>query len=109
MESYTLAPEWQHIYCGFRGFLGFHRTHNDSADGDDMVKADAQTQPAERLAFPLTEGVQMLNIGLSYGYELMKGGKLKTFKIGRRRMVTREALQEFIASQQAEAGRKRAA
>jgi hypothetical protein len=73
------------------------------------VAARTEVPASERLAIPLTEGVKLIGIALSYGYELMKAGKLKTFKIGRRRMVTRQSLQSFIDAQQAEAGRKKAA
>ena len=72
-------------------------------------KTDTRIPTADRLAVPLTEGAAWIGLGLSYCYELMKAGKLKTFKIGRRRMVTRESLQAFVASQEAEAGRKKAA
>lgn len=69
--------------------------------------ADKKEIPTnDRLAIPLTEGAKMIGVGLSYCYELMKMGKLKTFKVGRRRLVTRQSLQSFIDAQQAEAGRK---
>jgi len=64
---------------------------------------------SEQLAVPLTKGAKLIGVGLSYCYELMKSGELRTFKIGRRRMVTRQCLQEFIDKQQAAAGRKKAA
>jgi excisionase family DNA binding protein len=38
-----------------------------------------------------------LGIGRSAVYELIAAGKLKTIKIGRRRLVAREAIHEFIA------------
>jgi len=91
-----------------------HRAHRlvhgeHHAPNLEQQMIDSQTQPAERLAIPLTEGVRMMGIGLSYAYELMKSGQLKTFKIGRRRLVTRQSLQDFIDAQQAQAGRKKAA
>lgn len=73
------------------------------------MAARTEVPQSERLAVPLTEGVKMLNISLSYGYELMKMGKLKTLKIGRRRMVTRQSLQSFVDAQQAEASRRKVA
>jgi excisionase family DNA binding protein len=69
----------------------------------------SEVPASERLAIPLTEGAKMIGVGLSYCYELMKAGKLKTFKIGRRRMVTRQALQNCIDAQQAEAGHRKVA
>ncbi|MBK9656911.1 MAG: helix-turn-helix domain-containing protein [Rhodanobacteraceae bacterium] len=68
-----------------------------------------QVPTADRLAIPLTEGARLIGVGLSYCYELMQAGKLKTFKIGRRRMVTRQALQSYIDAQQAEASRRKVA
>jgi excisionase family DNA binding protein len=38
-----------------------------------------------------------LGIGRSALYELVAAGKLKTVKVGRRRLVPREAIEEFIA------------
>jgi len=38
-----------------------------------------------------------LGIGRSAVYELIAAEKLKTVKIGRRRLVAREAIEEFIA------------
>lgn len=58
-----------------------------------------EVSTSDQIAMPLTKGIQMLGIGLSYAYEMMNTGKLKTFKIGRRRMVTHEALQAFVAAQ----------
>lgn len=74
-----------------------------------MNKRKAEIPASERLAIPLTEGAKMIGVGLSYCYELMKEGKLKTFRVGRRRMVTRQALQSYIDAQQAEAGRRKVA
>ena len=39
-----------------------------------------------------------LGIGRSAVYELIAAGTLKTVKIGRRRLVAREAIEEFIAA-----------
>lgn len=41
---------------------------------------------------------QLGNIGRVKFYELVKSGELKTVKIGRRRFVSREALETFVAS-----------
>jgi excisionase family DNA binding protein len=38
-----------------------------------------------------------LGIGRSVLYELIAAGKLKTVRVGRRRLVPREAIEEFIA------------
>lgn len=59
----------------------------------------------EQLAMPLTKGAKLVGIGLSHAYKAMRNGELKTFKVGRRRMVTRQAIQDFIDRKQREADR----
>lgn len=39
-----------------------------------------------------------LGISRTSAYEMIAAGKLKTVKIGRRRLVAREAIDEFVAS-----------
>ncbi len=73
------------------------------------MAARNEVNTSEQLALPLTKGAKLIGVGLSYCYELMKEGKLKTFRVGRRRMVTRQALQSYIDAQQAEAGRRKVA
>ena len=63
-----------------------------------------QVSTGDLLAMPLTKGVKLLGIGLSHAYKAMAAGELKTFKVGRRRMVTRQSLQEFLDRKQSEAG-----
>lgn len=72
------------------------------------MATSTQVTSSEQLAMPLTKGAKLIGIGLSYCYELMKSGELKTFRVGRRRMVTRQALQEFVDRKQAEAQRRKA-
>jgi excisionase family DNA binding protein len=45
-----------------------------------------------------------LNVGLTKFYELINSGELRTVKIGARRLVSEEAIVEFIARLEAEAG-----
>lgn len=70
-----------------------------------MYKQKGEVATSDQLAVPLTKGAKMLGIGLSHCYELMKTKELKTFTIGRRRMITRQAIQDFIDRKQREADR----
>jgi len=44
-----------------------------------------------------------LNVGLTKFYELINNGELRTVKIGARRLVSEEAIVEFIARLEADA------
>ena len=46
----------------------------------------------------IKQAIFELGIGRTGTYELIRDKKLKTVKIGRRRFVTIEAIEEFIAS-----------
>lgn len=46
----------------------------------------------------IKQATHELGISRTSIYELIASGKLKTVKIGRRRFVTLEAIEEFIAS-----------
>lgn len=63
---------------------------------------------SECAAIPLTRGAKMLGIALSHAYTLIAAGELRTFKIGRRRMVAPAALSAYVERKEAEAGGKRA-
>jgi excisionase family DNA binding protein len=54
------------------------------------------TKPVPRL-HSIKQATFELGIGRSALYELIAAGKLKTVKVGRRRLVPREAIEEFIA------------
>lgn len=44
------------------------------------------------------EAARLLNIGRSTAYELIRSGRLRSVKIGRRRLIPREALESLLAS-----------
>ena len=54
------------------------------------------TAVVARLAYRPEEAAQLLGIGRSYAFELFATGELRSFKVGRRRLVSAEALVEFI-------------
>ena len=48
------------------------------------------------LLLTVEEAAAMLSIGRTGAYQLVMGGQVRSVKIGRRRLVVRESLQEFI-------------
>jgi excisionase family DNA binding protein len=64
------------------------------------VKADVPgqpgTQPRRRL-YSINAAMHELSIGRTSIYDLIAAEKLKTVKVGRRRLITAEALDEFVA------------
>lgn len=50
----------------------------------------------ERIAYPIDEGFKVAGVTRTRGYQLIATGELETFRLGRRRMVTRRALQRCI-------------
>jgi len=56
-----------------------------------------QQPQIEPLVYSLDEASSMLGIGKTLTYELIGSGKLPTIMIGRRRLVSRQQLEEFLA------------
>jgi excisionase family DNA binding protein len=52
----------------------------------------------DRLAYSVTETSKLLGLGRSTIYLAIKSGALKTCKVGRRTLVTSEALQNWISN-----------
>ena len=59
--------------------------------------------PAEREAFTLDGFCETYSINRSAAYALIRDGKLKTFKLGRRRMVSKAAARDLLATLEREA------
>jgi excisionase family DNA binding protein len=55
-------------------------------------------EPVEKLLFSIGEAAEMLNIGRSTAYELIKQGDLPSVKISRRRLIPRAALMAWLAN-----------
>lgn len=53
-----------------------------------------------RLSFNVDEAVASTGLNRSAFYRAVALGQIKTFKVGRRRMVSETALREFIATQE---------
>lgn len=57
----------------------------------------------EPLAYQLEQAFRLIGVGRSKGFELINTGELASYTVGRRRYVTRKALEDFIADQQSRA------
>ena len=51
-----------------------------------------------KLAYSIAEACGLLGVGRTTLYSLIKSGDIETFKIGRRRVITDEALRAWLAS-----------
>jgi len=49
------------------------------------------------MAYSIAEAAAMLGIGKTLAYDLIGSGQLPTVTIGRRRLVTRDQLDRFVA------------
>lgn len=56
-----------------------------------------------RLAYRVDEAAVLLGISRTFIYRLIEKGDLKSFKLGRRRLVLKSDLDEFATSHAAEA------
>ena len=52
--------------------------------------------PAERLAYSVDEAAQLTGLSRDLLYDQMRRGKLTYVKVGRRRLITRHHLQQFL-------------
>ena len=63
-----------------------------------------------KLAYTFNEGLAQIGETRTGGYKAVAAGELKTYKSGRRRMVTHQALMEYVALKQKQSeGSRRAA
>lgn len=65
------------------------------APNDRLTELD--DQPA-RLLVPVSEAAQLLGISRGTAFELIGTGQLRSIKVGRRRLVPRQALEELVTS-----------
>jgi excisionase family DNA binding protein len=57
----------------------------------------------DKLLATAEEAAEILNVGRSTVFELMRTGRLRSVKIGRSRRISYDALREFVAAQSAQA------
>lgn len=58
------------------------------------------TEENERLAYSPAESARLIGASRSTLYPLITSGEIPSFKIGRRRLVTRQSLVEFLQRSQ---------
>ncbi len=50
----------------------------------------------EKLSYPIDEAFEVIGVNRSMGYRLIADGKLESFRLGKRRYATREALKKCV-------------
>lgn len=53
-------------------------------------------EKSDKLSYPLEEAFELIGLNRSAGYNLMRDGKLETFKLGKRRFATRKACEKCV-------------
>jgi excisionase family DNA binding protein len=85
-----------------------HRTHADTSlrtdpsDGAQVAGHDASETAdisglTERLAYSVAEAALITGLSRDLLYDEMRAGRLQYLKIGRRRIITRQHLDAFLA------------
>lgn len=57
----------------------------------------------EALAYGIVDAAQIVGVGRTKFYSEIKAGRVRTIQIGRRHLVTRAALEEYVAQLDGEA------
>ena len=63
--------------------------------GDDSVAATSQDPHGGRLAYSVDEAARLTGLSRDLLYDEMRRGNLAYVKVGRRRLITRQHLQQF--------------
>jgi excisionase family DNA binding protein len=61
------------------------------------VEPVTSTEPRERLAYSVDEAAAITGLSRDLLYDQMRAGKLAYLKVGRRRIITRQHLEAFLA------------
>jgi len=69
-----------------------------------MQSTPYSAKPTEKLTYSLRDAEKALGISHATIYEIINNGQLKTFRIGRRRFISSEALCNFIKERELEEG-----
>jgi len=65
----------------------------------DVNNPRRTTASSTELVVTMTALPELLGVGRTTAFSLVRSGQLKSFKIGRRRLVPRTAIEEFIKAQ----------
>jgi excisionase family DNA binding protein len=71
---------------------------SDPAPPGDSIAADrvGQDSPGGRLAYSVDEAARLTGLSRDLLYDEMRRGNLASVKVGRRRLITRQHLQQFL-------------
>ena len=72
------------------------RIPDPAAPGDDSAAAASQDPRGGRLAYSVDEAARLTGLSRDLLYDEMRRGNLAYVKIGRRRLITRQHLQQFL-------------
>ena len=64
--------------------------------GDDSAAAASQDLHGGRLAYSVDEAARLTGLSRDLLYDEMRRGNLASVKVGRRRLITRQHLQQFL-------------
>jgi excisionase family DNA binding protein len=62
------------------------------------VRSPSEPEPGTKLAYSITQVVQATGLSRDLLYNEMRAGRLAYLKIGRRRIITRQQLEAFLAA-----------
>lgn len=79
-----------------------HRTAKD-----DTAIRDGEAKP-ERLSYSVAEAAELIGISKRYLFQRIKEKKIQTYRDGVRRLISRRALEEYIAAREAESNEEAA-
>ena len=66
--------------------------------GDATAAAASQDAPSGRLAYSVDEAARLTGLSRDLLCDEMRRGNLASVKVGRRRLITRQHLQQFLGS-----------
>ena len=73
------------------------RTSDPVSPGDDIATDRAgQDSPGGRLAYSVDEAARLTGLSRDLLYDEMRRGNLASVKVGRRRLITRQHLNQFL-------------
>ena len=72
------------------------RTADLAPPGDDIAAAASQDPHGGRLAYSVDEAARLTGLSRDLLYDEMRRGHLAYVKVGRRRLIARQHLQQFL-------------
>jgi excisionase family DNA binding protein len=67
-------------------------------DNTQITRSHVGTHPSARLAYSVAEVAKATGLSRDLLYDEMRAGRLAYLKIGRRRIITRQQLDDFLAT-----------